>query len=253
LNFLNLNISVRLKKIFIIAKVLIYLMDHSGHHELAANHGFLMLGTKTIYLCHLPMYHMPAHAFQTIVEAEIGRPELEKYLKIKKETPAKPIIVLNDTRMALEDLVNSNFFLGTIYFSDENGDAEDRNNPIGNTTVNIKKILLFKQLSIHTPDYPENVEYYMFGTEFDWHLSHFLSKSPNFEQELDISISGNLPASVNSFVKILIPSVNEKSQQHITKDPLTQDEYRAETENGDQFQISIINRFWINNSMLNPS
>ena len=157
--------------------------------KILASHGFLMLGTKNLYLCHLPMYSMPAHSFQTIIEAEIEGSDMENYLKIKKENPAKPIIVLNESPMNLEKLVNSSSFFGQIFFANEHGDPME---PISSTTVNIKKILLFNQLNKNSPDYPENLEYYLFGTNSDWHLSHFLSKAPNFEQELDISVSGNL-------------------------------------------------------------
>lgn len=41
-----------------------------------------------------------------------------------------------------------------------------------------------------SPDYHENLEYYLFGTSSDLYISHFLSKVPKFEQELDISMSG---------------------------------------------------------------
>jgi hypothetical protein len=175
---------------------------------------------------------------------------MKNYVKIKKETPAKPLIVLNQSSIILEELVNSNSFFGPIHFANEQGDPIG--DPISSTTVNIKKILLFKQLNKNSPDYPEHLEYYLFGTNSDWHLSHLLSKAPNFEQELDISISGDLPDSEEShIIKISIPSVNESSSQQITKDPLTQNDYIIETENADKFPITITNRFWINNSMLN--
>ena len=155
--------------------------------------------------------------------------------------------------MILENLVNSSSFFGAIYFANEQGDPIG--DPISSTTITIKKILLFKQLNKNSPDYPENLEYYLFGTNSDWHLSHFLSKAPNFEQELDISISGNLSDKIkeSEIIKISIPSVNEKSRQHITHDPLTQNDYTIATENGTKFQISITNRFWINNGPLNHS
>jgi hypothetical protein len=225
------------------------LLSHSSH-ESPAIHGFLMLGKNSLYLCHLPMYHMSAHSYQTILEAEIEGPEMENYLKIKKENPAKPIIILNESSMLLEKLVNSSSFVGPIHFANENGDPVGK--PISETRVNIKKILLFNQLNKKSPDYPEKLEYYLFGTNSDWHLSHFLSKAPNFEQELDISISGNLSDKKESeIIKISIPSINEKSRQHITHDPLAQNDYIIETENADKFQISITNRFWINNGPLN--
>jgi len=195
---------------------------------------------------------MPKHSFQTIIEAEIEESEMKKFLRIRNENPARPIIVLNNEEMVLEELANSSSFFGPIHFANENGDPDG--DPISETTVNIKKILLFKQLNKNSPDYPEHLEYYLFGRESDWHLSHSLSKAPNFEQELDISLSGNLSNGnkESEIIKISIPSINEKSRQPIEVDPLTQNDYTIQTEKGDKFQISITNRFWINNGPLNP-
>ena len=193
---------------------------------------------------------MAAHSFQTILEAEIESSEFENYLRIKKENPVRPIIVLNKSPMVLEELANSSSFLGGIHFANENGDPIG--NPISETPIKIKRILLFRQLNKNSPDYPEHLEYYLFGMNSDWHLSHLLSKAPNFEQELDISISGHLSDNKDSeLIKVSIPSEDEKSKQHITQDPLTQNDYEIVTEKADKFQISISNRFWINNAILN--
>ena len=67
------------------------LMSHSSHESPAA-HGFLMLGTNSLYLCHLPMYHMPVHSYQTILEAEIEGSHMENYLRIKKKTLLSPLL-----------------------------------------------------------------------------------------------------------------------------------------------------------------
>ena len=217
--------------------------------EISANHGFLMLGMKNLYLCHLPMYFMPAHIYQSIVEAEIEDSIWENCLKIKRETPSKPLIILNDKPMSLEGLVNSNSFLGQIFFANENGDPVGAT--LGSTKVTVKKKLLFEQLFENSPDYPENLEYYLFGTNMDWHLSHYISKAPNFEQELDISILGTDEVTVNGITKISFPSEKEKSRQPIKSDPLIKNEYTVTTQNGKELEISIVNRFWINNVMLN--
>jgi hypothetical protein len=193
---------------------------------------------------------MVAHSFQIILEAEIEGSKRENYLRIKKENPAKPIVVFPQSPMILEELANSRSFIGKISFAKESGDPDG--DPIIETVVNIKKVLLFNKLNKNSPDYPENLEYYLFGTNSDWHLSHFLSKAPNFEQELDITILDNFPNTAEStIIKISIPSVNEKSKQHIKVDPLTQNDYNIQTENEGKHPISITNRFWINNDFLN--
>jgi hypothetical protein len=180
-------------------------MSRNSPEDLVARHGFLMLGTKNLYLCHLPMYNMAAHLFQTILEAEIEGPEMEKYLRLRNEKPSRPIIVLNESPMVLEEFANSKSFFGEISFANENGDPVEL---LGTTDVNVKKILLFQQLNKNSPDYPEHLEYYLFGTNSDWHLSYLLSKAPNFEQELDVSISGIQPNNKEPEIfKVTIPSV----------------------------------------------
>jgi hypothetical protein len=202
----------------------------------------------------------PAHSFQIILEAGIEESEMEKYLTEKKKDPSRPIIVLNTSEMTLEQLANSSSFFGRICFAGESGDPIDKSS-ISQTNVKVNKILLFNELNKNSPDYPEHLEYYLFGTNSDWHLSHLLTKAPNFEQELDISISGNLSDNKDSEIfKISIPTEAERSKQpmyNIRENkfitvPLARDDYEIVTEKTDKFQISIINRFWINNSMLNP-
>jgi len=151
--------------------------------------------------------------------------------------------------MSLEELVNSNSFLGEVFFANENGDPVG--DTLGSTKVTIKKKLLFEQLFKNSPDYPENLEYYVFGTNTDWHLSHYISKAPNFEQELDISILGTGEVMENEITKISFPSEKEKSRQQITSDPLPKNKYTVTMQNSKEFEISIVNRFWINNVMLN--
>lgn len=216
--------------------------------DMSAGHGFLMLGIKKLYLCHLPMYFMPAHAFQSILEAEIEDSNWEKYLKIRRENPSKPLIILSD-EMGLEELVNSDSFHGLLFFANKDGDPVG--DDLGSTKVIIKKKLLFEQLFENSPDYPENLEYYIFGTNMDWHLSHYISKAQNFEQELDISILGTDGVMENGISKISFPSEKEKSRQPIESDPLTENEYTIRMQNGKEIEISIVNRFWINNRMLN--
>ena len=45
--------------------------------------------------------------------------------------------------------------------------------------------------------------------------------------------------------------MDESNKQPITEDPLNKRDKEIVTEKADKFQISIINRFWINNAMLN--
>jgi hypothetical protein len=128
----------------------------------------------------LPIYSMPTHAFQSMVQGEIEDPIWQKYLKIKRKTPSKPLIILIGMPMSLDELVNSDSFHGLVYFANENGDSISPT--LGSTKVIVKRKLLFEQLLKDSHDYPKNLEYYLFGTNMDWHLSNCISKAPDFEQ-----------------------------------------------------------------------
>jgi hypothetical protein len=103
--------------------------------------------------------------------------------------------------------------------------------------------------------------YYLYGTNSEFHLSHLLSKAPNFEQELDVTLSGDISEKIkeldSEIIKVSIPSLNERSKQPISIDPLTKSEYTIRMDDVDNEavevsgKIKIINKFWINNGPLN--
>ena len=228
--------------------------------EQPASHGFLMMGTEKLFLCHLPMYFAAPHSYQVILEAGLPSPRVnsdrDTYLKTKRENPGKPLIIMNKKPTLLKDIVNSDSFLADAFFANENGDPDPANHPfITSTTVNVEKPLIFETLDPTKPDYPDSLTYYIFGSDSEFHLSHLLTKAPNFEQELDVTISGDIPNKINQLnskiTKVSIPSEKEKSRQPIKKDPLTQSEYTITLDDGITGKISIVQKFFINNVSLN--
>lgn len=220
-----------------------------------------MMGTEKLFSCHLPMYFTPGHSFQVILEIELEGNDIETYLKTRKENPGEPLIIMNNTKMLLEELVNSGSYIAAGYFADENGDPKKGKPPfIDPTTVTVKRKLLFESLNPNA-EYPESLTYYLYGTNSEFHLSHLLSKAPNFQQELDVTLSGDISDKIkeldSEIVKISIPSLNERSKQPITIDPLTQSEYTIRMDDLDDEavnvsgKIKIMNKYWINNGFLN--
>src|SRR5215211_4441496 len=101
-------------------------------------HGFLMMSIKNLFSCHLPMFFMPNHSFQIILEIEIGGNDIETYLKARKEKPREPLIIMNNelTPMLVEEIVNSSSYKAKLSFANKDGD------PIGppiieSTTVTV--------------------------------------------------------------------------------------------------------------------
>ena len=119
-----------------------------------------------------------------------------------------------------------------------------------------EKKLLFESLNPNA-EYPEILTYYFYGSSPEFHLSHLLSRAPNFQQELDVTLSGDIIDKINELdseiLKISIPSLKERSNQPITIDPLTGSVFTIRMD--DRYEMSgkikIINKFWINNNPLN--
>ena len=85
-----------------------------------------------------------------------------------------------------------------------------------------------------------------------------LTKQPNFQQELDATLSGNVSNKVEEpnfgLVKLLIPSLNDVPSldgSGYPKDPLTLKEYQIRLDDGTTGGISVGNNFFINNWSLN--
>lgn len=226
--------------------------------ETPDTHSFIIMGSGNLFICHLPMFLMPNHSYQAILEVQLPKTDKDTYLTKRNEYPAKPMIITNSSPMFLRDIVNSNSFSAFASFADPDG------NPLGDpfiksTMVTKKKTVLFEPLNPNS-QYPASLTYYLYGSNSDFHLSHVITKQPNFEQELDVTLSGNISNIVNEpnfvLVKVLIPSLNDSPSldgSGYPKDPfnLNQKEYQIRMDDGTTGGISVRNNFFINNWSLN--
>jgi hypothetical protein len=213
-------------------------------------HGFVMMGMAKIFFCHLAMLHVNNHRYQLIFPAEIGANDMEVYLKTRKENPNKALIIGNHNPMILKDLIAAGSFLADAYI----GMPDSTSKPFLTPTVNVKTPLLFQHLDPDAEDYPEYITYYIYGTDSELHISHLISKAPNFQQELDIKASSSVSDRIKNksgIIKISIPSMDEKKIQPIRDDPLTEQQYNIRMENGSINMIEIQSKYWFDITMLN--
>ncbi|MFZ0511537.1 MAG: hypothetical protein WAM14_08020 [Candidatus Nitrosopolaris sp.] len=223
--------------------------------ETPDKHSFIMMGTANLFICHLPMFFAPNHSYQTILEVELPKTDNDAYLRTRNENPGKPLIITNSNPMFLRDIVNSNSFQAFASFADPDGTPLD--NFIESTIVTKKGTVLFEPLNPNS-QYAPSLTYYLYGSDSDVHLSHVLRKAPNFEQELDVILSGNISSKVKEpnfmLAKVLIPSLKDSpslDESRYPKDPLTKKEYQVTMDDGTTGGISVSANFFINNWSLN--
>src|SRR3954452_6010867 len=112
-----------------------------------------------------------------------------------KKNLGKPLIIFEPKPMSLEEIANSKSFQCDLFIANNNGDP-DGDPLINNLNISVKQNILFEPLNQNN-DYPENISYYLYGRDSEYHLSHILTKAPNFQQEIDVSLSDNLIDIVN--------------------------------------------------------
>ena len=102
--------------------------------------------TNKLFLCHLPMFNMPVHSYQVILQADLPDKDMKTYIKTKNENPNKPIIISNTEEKTLKMLSNAGSFKAQITFADDDGNSTD--DIVDSTSVRVNKTLLFEKLTL---------------------------------------------------------------------------------------------------------
>ncbi len=167
--------------------------QHSGDHP--AVHGMVVMGEKTIFLSHLPLfktatYNSP-HDYQVILQATFRHATqnaTQIYRKDRKQTKTR-LYTLEPEKFVLptlagpvSDVPHRTEFQGTLY----RGHFERGGEPIlKNLTVQVSRVVHFRKFDPQAAR-PNQLQYLMFGTTSEQFLAHFISKPPDFDQILAV-------------------------------------------------------------------
>jgi hypothetical protein len=183
----------------------------SPFEDLPATHNMMIVGEKTAYLSHLPMFVIEGepptfdspHRFQVILEATFtqGTRDLTaSYFKDRANNPNEKMYTLNPARFVLSR-VNSRVplkrFRGNTVFR---GHLEREGQPfIGFTgsrppaggvfDVNVKNVVHFHQFSKQATK-PDRLEYLLFGKGTELFMNHFITRPNDFDQIISVKIDG---------------------------------------------------------------
>ncbi len=151
------------------------------HGDMPSVHGMVIFGKKSIYLSHLPMFHTP-HDYQAVMEAEIDQSALKTYLS---SAESETLFTLVPEKFSLPDMMNKpRPFKAQIYA----GHFERGGKLIVETTVKIKKVIIFKKLN-PAGQRPQKLTYYVFGNASEQFMIHKISSRPDFDHILQVNSS----------------------------------------------------------------
>lgn len=153
-----------------------------------ATHGMLLMGSKTIYASHLPMFHSP-HDYQIILKLTFDGEGNQKYLKDRSIHPEEPVYTIEPEEFVLPVMVtHTKKFKCKIY----RGHFERKGVMIAeNVSVTIDQVIYFKHFK-EDEKRPIHLKYILFGNDKEQFLAHQISSSPDFDEVLAVKTKSDV-------------------------------------------------------------
>jgi hypothetical protein len=170
-----------------------------SHGSVKAVHNMVVFGEHRIFLSHLPMFMAP-HNAQVILEATFvkdGKSIDDVYVADRATNRTVRFYTLQPQSFVLPDLFRADRthppltqFTGTVFRGHlEKGGASI--DALTNIEVHVKQVV--HAHGFDGLDKLSTLTYVMFGSDQEQFLAHFISKPPDFDQLLSVSVTGDLP------------------------------------------------------------
>lgn len=199
---------------------------HAAHPDKPNVHNMLIVGQQTVFLSHLPMFSTPAaissHRYQAILEATFTKSDSSNpqavYASDRKSNPQTKIYTLNPQEFVLSDLVatSGNSPLSSFQAKIFQGHLEKPGHKLllSDVEVNVTKVIHFREFDPNAAALAQ-LEYILFGKGKELFLAHFITKPPDFDQVLQVSVlDRTLPAeALSKGLRVLFSRSNSIAQR----------------------------------------
>ena len=168
--------------------------QHTDHESV---HGMALIGDKTLFLSHLPLFSSPErrspHNYQVLLEAAFaGAAHQMQFVADRRKSKAK-LYTVEPKKFVLPDLTTTDpqrarvsSFKATVY----RDHFERGGTPIiKDATLTIKNIIHFRPFDL-ARERPSKMEYILFGKGSQTFLAHKIAKPPDFDHLLSAKVSG---------------------------------------------------------------
>jgi hypothetical protein len=197
--------------------------DHASAKATFGRHNQMMVGEQTIYLSHLPMFMFnpknQPHNFQVIVEVTLSGPGNAQatYADDRRKHPNERMYTMSPAPFAMIELDPQQPTRTTLTGDVFRGHLERGGQPIiQDATAQVESIVYFHKFD---PDAEplDQLEYILFGKAPELFLAHVITRPPDFDQILGVTISGaSLPADdLKRGIRVKIPGRANTPQRRI--------------------------------------
>ena len=224
--------------------------------EAPATHNWMLVGSHTAFLSHLPMFdhlnqagtdYVTPHRFQVILQAsfESGKSDVTNLYFADRQSHAgtKMFTVQPTNKFVLLQLGETpplTSFEGTVF----RGHLERGGQPISgleDVKVRVQKVVHFHKFDPNAKA-PDVLEYFLFGRGKELFLAHSIVKPPDFDQILSVDVTGGdvTDEQLSSAILIRIPSRKNAASDKIKEDQ----QVSAELPNGAKLAIHALKEFY---------
>ncbi len=208
-------------------------------------HAFVMLGTKTLFLCHLTMFIMEEHRYQLVMRVSLPDYVYREYLHERKTHPVTTYFLGNSEQdlMSVPELQTGvrTGFIGDVFRGIP--DPSPADNPeyphykewpwkgvtpaISHIPVTIERIVYYRHFDFNL-NYPNELTYVLFGRGDEAHLTHYQTKEPDFDHVISLAEAPDwLPSQqLEAGVHVNIPGM--LGNRASCSNPLTDASYRVQ-------------------------
>ena len=162
------------------------------------SHHMVVFGHESVFMSHLAMFSVPEHAYQVILEAEltgadndpqqIFRQDWEKHPEVAFYTFAPESFVLSDLLPAAGQPPKAATFSGDLW---RNHLEQPETQPVeiaSGVTVNVKNIVCGRRLDVGAAPLSQ-LEYVLFGRGQEVFLAHLITRPPDFDQLIQVTVT----------------------------------------------------------------
>lgn len=165
-------------------------------------HNMLVVGEKTAYLSHLPMFQMEGeppmpHRYQAILEVAFTgagddpRPQ-QAYAEDREKHPDTTVYTLNPRPFVLPGLVAADpvrSLKATVFRGHLEKLRKGEGPILRNVNVQVQRVVYFKEFDPKAKK-PAGLEYLLFGKGKELFLAHLIVAPPDFDQVLAVTVTG---------------------------------------------------------------
>ena len=228
--------SSRLLTALLITGSFVSARQNSGLEESdpPATHNMLVIGEKTVFLSHLPMFdsliedksdYTSMHRYQVILEAKFirnGKDVTGTYTIDRQSNAGIKMYTLQPARFVLARLFTPNAdspalrsFKATIFRDhlERNGEPIEG---LEDVVVKVNKVIHAREFD-PSQEKPAQLEYFLFGKGDELFLAHLITKPPDFDQIVAVKAVGHrfTNEELGKGVRVLLPERSNTAAHRI--------------------------------------